>query len=87
MCRVVLGSFLQSFNGGIPLLVEFLEEVVGVPDAVVEVARERVADAVDAANSQDVYEDGNSSSGLTAQVHQQQQSLRQFPSSASLSLE
>jgi hypothetical protein len=87
LCRVVLGGFLQPLNGGISLLVQLLEEVVGVSDAVVEVARKRIADAVDAANGQKMYREEDSLSELTAQVHQQQQFLRRFPSSASLSPE
>jgi hypothetical protein len=48
LCRVVLCGFLQSLDGCVALLVELLEVSVGVANAVVEVARERVADAVDA---------------------------------------
>jgi hypothetical protein len=49
LCRVVFGSFLQPLDGSVAVLVELLEELLRVRDAVVEVARERVADTVDAA--------------------------------------
>jgi hypothetical protein len=45
--RVVFCGFLKSLDGCVALLVELLEVGVGVADAVVEVACERVADAVD----------------------------------------
>jgi hypothetical protein len=49
LCRVEFRRFLQPLDGSVALLVELLEEFLRVRDAVVEVARKRVADAVDAA--------------------------------------
>lgn len=65
MCRVVLGGLLQPLDGGIAVLVEFLEEVVRVPDAVIEVARERVANAVDTANGKKSFHQEKSCSTHT----------------------
>lgn len=50
--RVVLGGLLQPVDRSITLLVELPEVGVSVGDAVVEVARERVADEVDTAQGQ-----------------------------------
>lgn len=50
--RVVLGGFFQLLNGDVALLVEPLEVRVGLGDAVVEEACERIADKVDAATGQ-----------------------------------
>ena len=45
--RVVLSGFLEALDGSVAFLVQLLEIGLGVADAVVEVAHERVADAVD----------------------------------------
>jgi hypothetical protein len=47
LCRVVLGSFFQSLDGSVAFFIKLLQIVLGVADAVVEVAHERVAHAVD----------------------------------------
>jgi hypothetical protein len=49
LSRVEFRRFLQPLDGSVAVLIELLEELLRVRDAVVEVARERVADAVDAA--------------------------------------
>lgn len=49
---VVLCGFLQSVDCRIALLVQLANVGVGVGDAVVEVARERIANEVDAAKGQ-----------------------------------
>lgn len=47
LCRVELGSFLQSLDGSVAFLVQLLEVVLGVANTVVEVAHKRVTDAVE----------------------------------------
>jgi hypothetical protein len=49
--RVVLCSFLEALDGSVALLVQLFDVGFGVGDAVVKVARERIADAVDTAQS------------------------------------
>jgi len=49
LSRVVFGGLFQPVDGGIALLVELGNVGVGVREAVVEVARKRIADKVDAA--------------------------------------
>jgi len=50
--RVVLCGLLQALDGRVALLVQFLEVDLSVANAVVEVAHERIAQAVDAGTSQ-----------------------------------
>ena len=45
--RVVLGGLLEALDGSVAFLVQLLEVGFSVADAVVEVAHERVAEAVD----------------------------------------
>jgi hypothetical protein len=80
--RVVLGGFLQSLNGGISLLVKLLEVGLGVPDAVVEVAREGIADAVDTVYGQMKQYKEVLLYRLTLQVRQQRQFPPPHPSSS-----
>ena len=49
--RVVLGCFLQALDGSVAFLVQLLEVDLGVANAVVEVAHERVTDAVESGQS------------------------------------
>lgn len=49
--RVVLGGFLEALNGSVAFLVQLLEVDLGVANAVVEVAHERVTDAVESGQS------------------------------------
>lgn len=82
MGGVILGGFLQSLNGGISLLVKLLEVGLGVPDAVVEVAREGIADAVDAVGDQMKQYKEVLSNRLTLRVRQQRRSPPLHPSSS-----
>lgn len=49
--RVVLGGFLQALDGSVAFLVQLLEVDVGIANAVVKVAHERVTDAVESGES------------------------------------
>ena len=49
--RVVLGCFLQALDGSVAFLVQLLKVDLGIANAVVEVAHERVTDAVESGES------------------------------------
>ena len=45
--RVVLRGLLEALNGSVAFLIQLLEVGLSVADAVVEVAHERIAEAID----------------------------------------